>query len=182
MLYPAWNAAALGLQFGRITRQLARPGAYPSRARRQLVFDAALPACDALDGVCDGVCDGVASHVRACDAGFDLASATLNGTPLRCPGGVAGGDARLSDALIASFGTFDTPLTLGYPLASGETTYPGFTIWRHGLRQPGQQPAATDSADAAGGHGAARQPHAARDGGDQAPVWQHLLGPVGQAS
>ena len=31
-LYPAWNAATLDLQFGRLTRELAKPGAYPNRA------------------------------------------------------------------------------------------------------------------------------------------------------
>src|SRR3954471_15656163 len=29
-MYPAWNAASLDLQFGRITRALAKPGAYPN--------------------------------------------------------------------------------------------------------------------------------------------------------
>jgi hypothetical protein len=35
-LYPAWNAASLDLQFGRLTRELAKPGAYrtgPSASR-----------------------------------------------------------------------------------------------------------------------------------------------------
>lgn len=136
VLYPAWNAAALDLQFGRITRQLAQPGAYPSRAQRRLVFDAALQACDALDGVADGLI----SNVRACDARFDLASATLDGTPLRCPGGVAAGDGCLSDALIASFEVFDTPLALPYTLASGETGYPGFTTWGTDFGNPGSSP------------------------------------------
>ena len=54
VLYPAWNAAALDLQFGRIARELAKSGAYLSRAKRKVLFDAALSACDELDGAKDG--------------------------------------------------------------------------------------------------------------------------------
>ena len=35
VLYPARNAAALDLQFGRITRELAKPGAHPNCAKRK---------------------------------------------------------------------------------------------------------------------------------------------------
>ena len=35
---PAWNAASLDLQFGRITRALAAPGAYPSLAKRKALY------------------------------------------------------------------------------------------------------------------------------------------------
>ena len=136
VLYPAWNAAALDLQFGRITRQLAQTNAYPSRAKRQLVFDASLQACDALDGVTDGL----VSNVRACNASFNLASAMLNGAPLRCAGGVDTGDTCLSDAQIASFNVFNTPLVLPYALASGETTYPGFNTWGTDFGNPGSSP------------------------------------------
>ncbi|KQP43079.1 tannase/feruloyl esterase family alpha/beta hydrolase [Pseudorhodoferax sp. Leaf274] len=136
VLYPAWNAAALDLQFGRITRQLAQPGAYPSRAQRKLVYDAALAACDRLDGVSDGLI----SNVPACNAGFVLANATLNGTPLRCAGGASLGDSCLSDAQIASFDTFNTPLVLPYAMASGETTYPGFNTWGTDFGNPGSSP------------------------------------------
>ncbi|WP_050468978.1 tannase/feruloyl esterase family alpha/beta hydrolase [Herbaspirillum chlorophenolicum] len=124
-LYPAWNAVALNLQFGRITQALARPGAYPSPAQRKLLYDAAMATCDGLDGAVDGVI----SNVDACNAAFDPATAALNGTPLRCPDGGNGGDHCLSDAQIAAFKVISTPLQLGYTLASGETTYPGFNTW-----------------------------------------------------
>lgn len=136
VLYPAWNAAALDLQFGRITRQLAQPGAYPSRAKRQLAYNAALAACDGLDGVSDGLI----SNMPACNASFNLASAALNGTPVRCAGGADLGDSCLSDAQIASFNTFNTPLVLPYTLASGETTYPGFNTWGTDFGNPGSSP------------------------------------------
>ena len=55
VLYPAYNAASLDLQFGRITRALAAPGAYPNLAKRKALYDAAVQACDGLDGVRDGL-------------------------------------------------------------------------------------------------------------------------------
>ena len=125
VLYPAGAAASLDLQFGRITRAFAAPGAYPNAAKRKSLYVAALQACDALDGVTDGL----VSNVRACNAVFDPATATVDGAPLRCAGGGEGGDTCLSDAQIAAFKVFDTPITFGYPLASGETQYPGFNTW-----------------------------------------------------
>ena len=133
VLYPAWNAAALDLQFGRITRALAQPNAYPSRAKRKLLLDASLAACDTLDGVADGVI----SNVRACNASFNPRTAVLNGAPLRCAGGTDAGDSCLSDAQITGFEVTNTPLTLNYRLASGETTYPGFNTWGTDFGVPG---------------------------------------------
>jgi feruloyl esterase len=61
-MYPAWNAASLDLQFGRITRALAKPGAYPN-PRKQLVWvNAVIAACDELDGLKDGL----VSNTGAC--------------------------------------------------------------------------------------------------------------------
>ncbi|WP_250475872.1 tannase/feruloyl esterase family alpha/beta hydrolase [Caballeronia sp. GAFFF1] len=125
VLYPAWNAATLDLQFGRITRALAQPGAYPNQAKRKVLLDAAVSACDALDGVADGLI----SNVAACNASFDPATATVNGTPLRCANGADTGDTCLSDAQITALKVYATPITFSYPLASGETQYPGFNVW-----------------------------------------------------
>ena len=136
VLYPAWNAAALDLQFGRITRELAKPGAYPSRAKRKLLFDASLAACDALDGVVDGL----VSNVNACNAAFNPSTAVLNGAPIRCVGGADTGDTCLSDAQIAGFNVTNTPLVLNYTLASGETSYPGFNTWGTDFGMPGTSP------------------------------------------
>ena len=136
VLYPAWNAAALDLQFGRITRALAQPNAYPNRAKRKLLLDASLAACDTLDGVADGVI----SNVRACNASFNPRTAVLNGAPLRCPSGQDAGDSCLSDAQITGFEVTNTPLTLSYRLASGETTYPGFNTWGTDFGVPGTSP------------------------------------------
>ena len=136
VLYPAWNAASLNLQFGRITRELAKSGAYPNRAKRKALYDAALSACDELDGVKDGL----VSNVNACNATFNITTSMLAGQPLRCTGGVDAGDSCLSDAQIAGFNITNTPLVLSYPLASGETTYPGFNTWGTDFGNPGTSP------------------------------------------
>ena len=125
VLYPAWNAASLDLQFGRITRELAKPGAYPNRVKRKALYDASMAACDSLDGVNDGLI----SNVNACNASFNPATASLNGAPLRCPGGLDTADSCLSDAQINAFNVINTPLLLNYTLASGENSYPGFNTW-----------------------------------------------------
>ena len=131
--YPASAAASLDLAFGRITRALAAPGAYPSLAKRQLLLAAAMETCDKLDGVADGVI----SNQHACNQRFDPASATVNGKPLRCPGGADAGDRCLSDAQIAAMRTINTPIMFGYRLASGEKGYPGFNAWGADFGRPG---------------------------------------------
>lgn len=136
VLYPAWDAVALDLYFGQVTRALAQPGAYPNPAKRQVLLEAALEACDTLDGVADGLI----SHPAACNASFDPDTATLNGTPLRCAGGADTGDSCLSDAQIAGFRSLDTPLVLGFALASGETGYPGFNTWGSDFGVPNASP------------------------------------------
>ncbi|WP_226344290.1 tannase/feruloyl esterase family alpha/beta hydrolase [Agilicoccus flavus] len=125
VLYPAWNAVALNLEFGRMTRQLAKPGAYPSPAKRTALFAAAVQTCDGLDGVRDGVI----SNQKRCDQVFDPARARVGRTPLRCAGGKDAGPNCLSDEQIRSFRTLDAPSRLPYRLANGERGYPGFTTW-----------------------------------------------------
>ncbi|WP_194714252.1 tannase/feruloyl esterase family alpha/beta hydrolase [Noviherbaspirillum soli] len=140
VLYPAWNAASLDLQFGRITRQLALPNAYPNRAKRRVLYDAAIAACDGLDGARDGVI----SNVVACNASFNPTTATVDaspgGQPVRCANGADSGDTCLSDVQIASFNVINTPLQLNYALASGERSYPGFNTWGTDFGNPGNDP------------------------------------------
>jgi acetyl esterase/lipase len=132
-LYPAFNAASLNLQFGRITRALAAPGAYPNLVKRAALYDAAMQACDGLDGVEDGLI----SNQAACNATFDPSTAMLNGHPLRCPGGADVADTCLSDAQIAAMKVINTPVIFNYPLASGENQYPGFNTWGTDFGRPG---------------------------------------------
>ena len=136
VLYPAWNAAALNLQLGVMTLEMARPGAFMNRDKRRALLDASLEACDALDGVADGVI----ANVRACEARFNPMTASLRGTSLRCAGGADTGNACLSDAQIAGLLALERPLVLDYKLASGESGYPGFALWGTDLGVPGAHP------------------------------------------
>jgi feruloyl esterase len=123
--YPAWNDAAALLGGHRMSRALAQPGAYPNPAKRLALFDAALEACDALDGATDGLI----SDQNRCNARFDPSTAFLRGVPLRCNGGADTGDTCLSDAQIRAMNTINTPTRFRFALASGETQYPGYNIW-----------------------------------------------------
>lgn len=125
VLYPAWDAVSLDLKFGEMTRQLAKPGAYPTQQDRQLLLDAALQTCDGIDGLKDGI----VSNQKRCDQVFDPHKARVGKTRLRCPAGTDRGPDCLSDAKIESFEVINAPLNYGYRLASGETSYPGFTTW-----------------------------------------------------
>ncbi|MEO8741353.1 MAG: tannase/feruloyl esterase family alpha/beta hydrolase, partial [Casimicrobiaceae bacterium] len=115
-IYPAWNAATLDLQFGRLSRTFAQPGAYPNENKKKLVYDSVIAACDGLDGVQDGL----VSNVDACQ---------FNPATIRCPGGADTGDTCLSDAQIAAYNAYNTAITFNYALASGETQYPGFNVY-----------------------------------------------------
>ena len=123
--YPAWNQASAMLGGQVATLELAKPGAYPNPNKRLALYQAALQACDALDGVTDGL----VSHQAACNAVFDPATATLNGAPLRCTGGADLGDSCLSDAQIAAVRTMNTPAEFAFPLARGNKGYPGYHVW-----------------------------------------------------
>jgi hypothetical protein len=123
--YPAWNHVSLVLQVGRVAQALAAPGAWLNEKKRKALFEAALEACDRLDGVADGV----VSNVAACNAKFDPATALLNGSPLRCAGGADLGDACLSAAQIRALRVFNTPIEFEPALASGETHYPGYNLY-----------------------------------------------------
>ena len=123
--YPAWNDAAALLGGHRMNRALAQPGAYPNTPKRIVIFQAALEACDALDGVVDGLI----SNQSDCNAVFDPSVATLRGVPVRCPGGGDTGDTCLSDAQINALKTINTRTNFYFRLESGETHYPGYNVW-----------------------------------------------------
>lgn len=123
--YPAWNDAAALLGGHRMSRALAQPGAYPNTAKREVLYDAAMEACDALDGASDGLI----ANQTLCNARFDPSTATLRGLPVRCAGGVDTGNTCLSDAQITAMNTINTPTNFRFALASGETQYPGYNIW-----------------------------------------------------
>jgi hypothetical protein len=124
-LYPAYNFTELTLQQLNSAEAFAAPGAFLDTAKRTVLYSAALQTCDALDGAADGVI----SNLAACYATFNPATATLNGTPIRCPGGIDSGDTCLSDAQVAALNTMNSPLVFNYPLASGATSYPGYNVF-----------------------------------------------------
>jgi Tannase and feruloyl esterase len=136
VLYPAWNAAALNLHFGVMTREMAKPGAFMNRDKRKALLEASLEACDALDGLRDGI----VADVRACEASFDPNKAMLRDKPLRCAAGADTGNDCLSDAQIAGVLALERPLVLDYQLASGERGYPGFTTWGTDFGVPKDHP------------------------------------------
>jgi feruloyl esterase len=123
--YPAWNQLSAMLGGHRASRALAQPGAYPNTPKRLLVFQAALEACDALDGVADGL----VSDQQRCNGLFDPATATRNGTPVRCAGGGDTGDGCLSDAQINALKAMNTETRFNFFLASGSRGYPGYNVW-----------------------------------------------------
>ena len=123
--YPAWNQLSAMLGGHRQSRALAQPGAYPSMAKRLLLFRAAMATCDGLDGVVDGLI----ANQQQCNATFDPSTAVYNGVAVRCPGGADSGDTCLSDAQITALKTINTATRFNFMLASGETGYPGYNIW-----------------------------------------------------
>lgn len=122
-LYPAWNDMGALLFGHKVNRALAAPGAYPNQAKRRVIYDAAMAACDGLDGVVDGLI----SNQTACNAKF-------NPAVVRCAGGADTGDTCLSDAQIMALNVMNGDALTGgavfnFPLASGLQSYPGYNVW-----------------------------------------------------
>ena len=131
-LYPARSGTVtiLGMLAG--NQALAAPGAFLAPRHRELLYHAALERCDGLDGAHDGLI----SDRRGCSTGFDPATATFAGAPLRCADGGAG-FACLSDAQIAAIKKMSGPIKLPVTMKSGETEFPGFTILTSETASPG---------------------------------------------
>ena len=119
-------------------RAFAAPGGWPDPAKRQVLYRAALAACDTLDGAADGVI----SDVRRCNAIFRPATAMLDGKPVRCPGGSDTGDTCLSDAQLAAIDRMNAAVRFAYPLAEGEQVFPGFNSYTSDSGMPGKSPVA----------------------------------------
>ncbi len=130
--YPAWDDAAALLGGHRMSRALAQPGAYLTVGKRAVLYDAAMEACDTLDGVADGLI----SNQKLCNARFDPSTAMLKGVALRCPNGADTGDSCLSDAQIRALKAINTSTNFRFPLASGEKQYPGYNVWGADLGIP----------------------------------------------
>ncbi|PWW02074.1 feruloyl esterase [Hoeflea marina] len=141
--YPAWNDVAALLGGHRANRALAQPGAYPDTPQRKLIFDAAMAACDALDGVADGLI----SNQTRCNATFDPRTARFEGRPVLCAGDEAPEAVCLSEAQVTALEVMNTQTRFDFPLASGETQYPGYNVWGSDLgitsREAAVQPIVT---------------------------------------
>ncbi|MWB78308.1 tannase/feruloyl esterase family alpha/beta hydrolase [Pseudooceanicola sp. 216_PA32_1] len=123
--YPAWNDVAALLGGQAASRALAQPGAYPDTPARQLIFDAAMAACDDLDGARDGL----VSNQTLCNATFDPRTAQMNGKPVMCQPGQTAEDGCLTEAQITALEALNEGVTFNFPLASGEKQYPGYNVW-----------------------------------------------------
>ena len=122
-LYPAWNDLGAILFGHKVNRALAQPGAYPNQAKRRVIYNAAMAACDGLDGLVDGLI----GNQTACNASFDP-------NVVRCAGGADTGDTCLSDAQINALNILNgsTPsggAAFNFFLASGLQSYPGYNVW-----------------------------------------------------
>jgi feruloyl esterase len=133
--FPARDYVMDMLGFLATTQSLAAPGAYLNLAKRGVLYRAALETCDGLDGVRDGII----SNEKGCRAKFDPATATLNGVPLRCPGGRDTGDTCLSDANITAARKIEGSVTFGF-MPGGARVFPGFNMLTADLGASGQSP------------------------------------------
>lgn len=124
-LYPARNQMVEILGGMGINQAFSRSGAYPSQQKRLALFNAAQQACDTLDGVKDGLI----SAVKQCNAIFDPRTATVDGTPLRCPEGADSGDTCLSDEQIAAINVMQHEQKFSVTLANGESSFPGYNLY-----------------------------------------------------
>lgn len=112
-VYPAWNSGSVMMFMGHLARVLAAPGAFPNPAKQKLLYDAVVNTCDPQDGLRDRLISN--------EAGCDFDPGTI-----RCPGGADTGDTCLSDRQISAVRSLSSPVTWDYPVASGETSHPGF--------------------------------------------------------
>ena len=106
-------------------RQLA-PGAWIPPAKILAVLNETVRLCDSLDGLADGIINNYVGCNRKLDP-------TITPNPLsyiRCEGGADTGNDCLSDAQMAVVNAFHGSIKFPYPLANGETDFPG---WGTGL-------------------------------------------------
>jgi hypothetical protein len=123
-LYPARNYTLTMMGALVVSQALAGPGAYLNTAKRGILYQAALAACDELDGAKDGVI----SNVRGCYSTFNPATASLKGVPLRCPQGTDAGDTCLSDAQLGALKKAGGPLPFDYLTGGAQRTFLGYNI------------------------------------------------------
>lgn len=103
--------------------------AWIPREKVAVIGKEVLRQCDALDGIADGL---VGSYV-ACDRKFDPAISPDAFAAVRCEGGGDTGPSCLSDAQIRAANAVHAAVNIGFPLAHGWTSIPG---WPTGSELP----------------------------------------------
>jgi hypothetical protein len=136
-LYPARNYTLTMMGALVVSQALAAPGAYLNTAKRGILYQAALAACDELDGIKDGVI----SNVPRCYASFNPATASLkSGATLRCPGGNDAGDSCLSDAQLGALQKARSPVLFEYLAGGEQKSFLGYNILTSDLGNSSQSP------------------------------------------
>jgi len=114
-------------RYYRIRLQMA-PGAWLPVSKTPVLAKEVLRQCDALDGLEDGVIN----NYYACNKLFGPATTPDAMSRIRCPGGADTGNDCLSDKQIATVISIHAPIKFGFPLANGETEYPGVSAGGEG--------------------------------------------------
>jgi hypothetical protein len=121
---PAINFAGVRLMGVKVGQAAyAKPGGFLGVAQQKLVVNAAMRACDGLDGAVDGI----VSDVEACREKEPEIIESL-----RCNNGQQGSqrDSCLSESQIATLETLRDGFTLPYSLAYGVTRYYGYNVFQ----------------------------------------------------
>jgi pimeloyl-ACP methyl ester carboxylesterase len=117
-IHPVYDFVPLQLDGNALSRALYNPdGGWLNPAKLKLLQATVMKACDGLDGTEDGVI----SNTAGCAATFKLAA-------LRCTDGKDSGDDCLSDQQIKSVEAINSPVTFGFALQSGVSSFPRWPI------------------------------------------------------
>jgi len=120
--YPAYDITLMHLAAQHRARAMFRSAdTWISPDKMKTITTAVYAACDALDGATDGIISNVAGCNRVMT--MDALRSTL-----RCPDGRDTGATCLSDGQLATVETFNTPFSLGFPIAAGLSVFPKLAI------------------------------------------------------
>jgi pimeloyl-ACP methyl ester carboxylesterase len=113
--YPAYNVMMLHLGSLNVGKAIYADGGagWLNPSKVKLLTDAAVAACDQLDGAKDGVI----SNIAACNRAFNIDSVRA---ALRCADGKDAGDACLSDAQIDAVRKITSTYSPGFSIAGSE--------------------------------------------------------------
>lgn len=113
--------------------------AYVPATKRAAIGAEVLRQCDQLDGLTDGV----VNNYQDCNRRFDPTQTPNPFAALLCAGGSDTADTCLSQQQLATISSWHAPAKLPFPLANGETEYPGWPTGAEGSRAGGWLTSAT---------------------------------------